>query len=233
MLSYVWKVKENKEFGISDQLFWVLKLILLEWQLADLCSVLENEQGNLSDSHMLHISPRTHQLEKTLEVTFIAKAKISLVSLAFLICWQRIFSSLLAHPLVFPGLFVGYLKWAPSSFTLVTPSNTGQFCPPIAVLCMVPPWNSSACPLLAWGAPFSTLLHWPFESLPVLCSAQLAGGLIHQEHMRLHNTKSTSLVLEECGGVGGEEGDIFFTPLPNFLVGYDHNRCIIQISINS
>ena len=67
----------------------------------------------------------------------------------------------------------------------------------------------------------------------MLCSAQLAGGLIHQEHMRLHNTKSTSLVLEECGGVGGEEGDIFFTPLPNVLVGYDHNRCIIQISINS
>lgn len=164
MLSYVWRMKENKKFGISDQLFWVLKLILLEWQLADLCSVLENEQGSLSDSHMPHISPRTHQLEKTLEVTFIAKTKISLVLLAFLICWQRIFSSLPAHPLVFPGLSVGYLTWAPSSFTLVTPSNTGQFCPPVAVLCMVPPWNSSACPLLALGVPF---LHTPSLAIPV------------------------------------------------------------------
>lgn len=215
MLSYVWRMKENKKFGISDQLFWVLKLILLGWQLADLCSVLENEQGSLSDSHMPHLYPRTHQLEKTLEVTFIAKAKISLVLLAFLICWQRIFSSLPAHLLVFPGPSVGYLTWAPSSFTLVTPSNTGQFCPPVAVLCMVPRWNSSACPLLALGVPFL----WPFQSLPVLCSAQLAGGLIHQEHVRLRHTKSTSLVSEGCGGVGGEEGDVFFTPLPNILVG--------------
>ena len=175
-------------------------------------------RGDLWDSHMPHISPRTHQLEKTLEVTFIAKAKISLVLLAFLICWQRIFSSLPAHPLVFPGLSVGCLKSAPSSFTLVTPRTLGGFVLQL-LFCVRAPRHSSACPLLALGVPF---LHTPSLAIavpPVLCSAQLAGGLIHQEPVRLHHTKFTSLVSGECGGVGGEEGDVFFTPLPNVLVG--------------
>lgn len=104
-------------------------------------------RGDLWDSHMPHISPSTHQLEKTLEVTFIAKAKISLVLLAFLICWRRIFSSLPAHPLVFPGLSVGCLKSAPSSFTLVTPRTLGSFVlqllfcvrAPLTQLCMSSP----------------------------------------------------------------------------------------------
>lgn len=212
------RMKRKQEIWYIWPAIWVLKLILLEWQLADLCSVLENEQGSLSQiPYMPHISPGLISWKNPLEVSFIAKAKISLVLLAFLICWQRIFSSLPAHPLVFPGPSVGYLTWAPSSFTLVTPSNTGQFCPPVAVLCMVPPWNSSACPLLALGSPFSTLLHWPFSpSCALLCTVSRWAD--SPEHVRLRHTKSTSLVSEGCGGGRRWGRWCIFTPLPNILV---------------
>lgn len=138
--------------------------------------------------HATYISPRTHQLEKTLEVSFIAKAKISLVLLAFLICWQRIFSPA-CPPAVFPGPSVGILHGLPAvSLPWSHPVTLGSFV--LQLLFCVWCLAETALHVLCW--PWGPLLHTPSLAIPVppcalLCtvsrwadSPRTRGGSSHQ-----------------------------------------------------
>lgn len=139
---------------------------------------------------------------------FIAQSPLTMLALPT--CWQRTFSRLTpsqpTHQYFWDTPW-GALNVLISSFTLATSSSPGQFGPPIALLCMVSPWQVLHT-LSCLGLPLLMLLQWPLQPLLCLYSEHLAAGLIHQGNLSLHHTSPPGgCVGSGEGGVGAEGGD--------------------------